>query len=137
MFFLSETAWDSHTESRCSCNVSKEFSSLVDKATVQHRPTPTGLTHLGLTVLWRSLEDAALLSSSSRNETLDWLPFNPPTHFSYSCSPKKDAEKPKTKWCSNFMSCFGFFLNSNSKSLVLEVISFHNHSERYSITHGH
>lgn len=46
--FLSEPACDS--DSWCSRHVAKESPSLVDRATVQHRPSPTGLTHLGLTV---------------------------------------------------------------------------------------
>lgn len=71
-FFLSETAYYSQTDSWCSSNVATDiFFSLVDRATVQHGLSLTGLTHLGLTARWESLHDTALLFfSSSSSSTL-------------------------------------------------------------------
>lgn len=65
IFFLSETAYDFQTDSWSSRCVAKEFPFLVNRATVQHGSSPTGLTHLGLTARWRSPRHTALLLFST------------------------------------------------------------------------
>lgn len=99
-------------------------------ATVQHRPSQTGLTHLSLTALWRSLKDGTalhllllLLASSSRTKHYT-RPFHSsrPSHFSSSCSPKKDVEMPK-KNGAHFFSLTFFLTLCVNKTVLLLVIS--------------
>lgn len=121
--------------------------SLVFRATVQHGPSPTQLTHLRLTALWRSLRHGTALLSlvlcvfTSQRYTLNPLSLSLP-QLSYSWSPKKGLEMPK-KRCSYFISqgvwwfCFvSSACNSHTKpyhirSLILtcfgicSVLSYH------------
>lgn len=109
MIFLSETRL-LLTDCWCSCVLPRTFffgffSLLVDRATVQHRPSPTGLTHLGLIVVGgayrhTTAQTPPLLPCPLRpvRNTIPSRSPRPSGHFSYSCSPKTDAKK----WCSYF-----------------------------------
>lgn len=126
------------TDSWSSWCVAKEFPSLVSRATVQHGPSPTGLTHLGLTARWRSLQDTApLLSSSSSSSPCAFhvqLSTLYPSRLLLSSLPQRflllltkegcrDAKKMVLIFYFSVVLIFIFFLTSNLANLFVLVVS--------------
>lgn len=125
IFFLSETAYDFQTDSWSSWCVATEFLPLVNRATVQRRSSPTGLTHLGLTAHGEvhktqhcssSPHGPVRFLSSIKHYSPPFYSSGPSHNSSNSWSPKKDAEMPNNGAHILFF-CFAdfFFSISNLK----------------------